>query len=176
MSYRLRSLDYLILFLHNFCKETVLWWHHFFLVIPLCSSLAHLRPCLHPWYLVVIQDSWVSLLFRRLIEYWIGSYLGKGLTRKSIFFVKPGNIWNETPHSMKIWGKDHYHSQIFPIIRTYAPFLAGVGRNKLLEFCHLIPSSGRDRLVSIFNYGRILFWVIFHLSKRLTLFSTSPSS
>lgn len=68
------------------------------------------------------------------VNYWIGKYLGTRFSNKSVFFVKREYMERTHKFYEKYGGKTIIIARFVPIIRTYAPFLAGVGRMSYWSF------------------------------------------
>lgn len=68
------------------------------------------------------------------LNYWIGKYLGNRFSKRSIFFVKKEYMERTHKFYEKYGGKTIIIARFVPIIRTYAPFLAGVGRMNYWSF------------------------------------------
>ena len=63
------------------------------------------------------------------VNYWIGHYAGpKVFHRKESFWLNPKHIERTHAFYEKYGGKTIIFARFMPIIRTFAPFVAGIGR------------------------------------------------
>lgn len=103
------------------------------------------------------------------LNYWIGNYLGRRFDRKSIFFVKREYMERTHRFYEKYGGKTIIIARFVPIIRTYAPFLAGVGRMAYLRFA-AYNIVGGITWISVFILGGYYFGNIPYVKQNFTLF------
>ncbi|MBI3045316.1 MAG: DedA family protein [Betaproteobacteria bacterium] len=68
-------------------------------------------------------------------NYWIGRYLGpRVFTREGSRFLNPGHLARTQRFYDKYGAKTVFFARFVPIIRTFAPFVAGVGRMRYGRF------------------------------------------
>ncbi|HMK14659.1 MAG TPA: DedA family protein [Burkholderiales bacterium] len=103
-------------------------------------------------------------------NYWIGRYLGPKVFRKeqSRFFnhyylEKTRNFYE------KHGGKTILIARFIPIIRTFAPFVAGIGRMRYLRFV-LYSLGGSVFWISFFVFGGFYFGNVPLVKQNLTAF------
>ncbi len=103
-------------------------------------------------------------------NYWIGRYLGPKVFRKeqSRFFnryylEKTRNFYDR--HG----GKTVLIARFIPIIRTFAPFVAGIGRMRYLRFV-LYSLGGSVFWISFFVFGGFYFGNVPLVKQNLTAF------
>jgi membrane-associated protein len=89
---------------------------------------------LNVWLLWAVV--FVAVLLGDNTNYWIGRLFGHGIIEsgKISGIMKPEYIERTQAFFRKHGGKTISLARFFPIIRTYAPFMAGVGRMKWLRF------------------------------------------
>lgn len=80
------------------------------------------------------------------MNYWIGRYLSQWMMKKFPRVVKPEHIARTTVFFEKYGGKTLVLARFMPIIRTFAPFVAGSGRMDYRKFL-------------TFSVGGALLWV-----------------
>jgi membrane-associated protein len=103
------------------------------------------------------------------MNYWIGKYLGTRFENKSIFFVKREYLERTHRFYEKYGGKTIIIARFVPIIRTYAPFLAGVGRMSYWNFA-TYNIIGGIAWISTFILGGYYFGNITFVKENFTMF------
>ncbi|OQW93104.1 MAG: hypothetical protein BWK79_12925 [Beggiatoa sp. IS2] len=91
------------------------------------------------------------------VNYWIGYYAGpKVFSRQKSFFFNPQHLQRTHEFYEKYGGKTIIIARFVPIIRTFAPFVAGIGQ---MSYKHFIFYNvvGAILWVVIFIYGGYLF-------------------
>jgi membrane-associated protein len=78
----------------------------------------------------------IAALLGDNVNYWIGRLFGHGIIESGKIdrIMKPEYIRRTQAFFRQHGGKTVALARFFPIIRTYAPFMAGVGRMKWLRF------------------------------------------
>lgn len=70
-----------------------------------------------------------------MLNYWIGSHIGIGFFRRRFSgLVRRGYIGRTSRYFAKYGGKTILFARFVPLVRTFAPFLAGVGRMEYRRF------------------------------------------
>lgn len=103
-------------------------------------------------------------------NYWIGRYLGPKVLRKeqSRFFNR-SYLEKTQRFYEKHGGKTILMARFIPIIRTFAPFVAGIGRMRYLRFV-LYSLGGSVFWISFFVFGGFYFGNVPLVKQNLTAF------
>jgi len=102
---------------------------------------------LDPWLIVLVCS--VAAIAGDSAGYWIGRKYGKGLFDKEEgMFFKRKNLETARAFYEKHGGKTIFLARFVPVVRTFAPVLAGVGEMKYSRFL-------------AFNVFGGIFWVAF---------------
>jgi membrane-associated protein len=109
---------------------------------------------LNPWLLVVVLS--IAAILGDTVNYWIGHYLGpKAFTDKHRFLKKE---YLERTHRFyeKYGGKTIILARFVPIVRTFAPFVAGIGAMNYPKFI-IYNIVGGIVWVTVFIWAGYLF-------------------
>lgn len=90
------------------------------------------------------------------VNYWIGHYIGPRAFSGNIRFLKKEYLDRTHAFYEKHGGKTIIIARFVPIIRTFAPFVAGVGR---MSYWHFITYNvvGGIAWVALFTFGGYFF-------------------
>ena len=103
-------------------------------------------------------------------NYWIGRCLGPKVFRKEQSRVFNRNYLEKTQRFYeKHGGKTILVARFIPIIRTFAPFVAGIGRMRYLRFV-LYSLGGSVFWISFFVFGGFYFGNVPLVKQNLTAF------
>ncbi len=84
------------------------------------------RGSMDPWLLFLLLSA--AAIFGNIINYWIGYALGPRLkARGHLRFINPSYLEKTHRFYEKHGGKTIIIARFLPIIRTFAPFVAGIG-------------------------------------------------
>jgi membrane-associated protein len=100
------------------------------------------------------------------VNYWIGNYLGEKAFAKNRFFKK--EYLEKTKNFYKKYGAKIIFARFVPVVRTFAPFVAGIGKMDYVKFLSFNVIGG-VAWVCIFLFGGYFFGGIPWVEKNLTL-------
>lgn len=90
-------------------------------------------------------------------NYWIGHYVGpKVFHKENVRFLKKEYLERTHRFYEKYGGKTVFFARFMPIIRTFAPFVAGIGKMTYSKFVAFII-AGAIAWVGIFAYSGYFF-------------------
>ncbi len=81
---------------------------------------------LSPWVLIGLL--WIAAFLGDTVNYWIGHYVGERAFSGEIRWLKQEYMERTQKFYDKHGGKTIFLARFVPIIRTFAPFVAGVGK------------------------------------------------
>jgi len=158
---------YLILFLTIFC-ETGLVVTPFLpgdsLIFVLGAFAATGRLNLTTLFVLLI----VASIGGNTLNYQIGSWFGPKVFQRDYRFLKRKYLDQTHEFFEKYGPKTIIFARFLPIVRTFAPFLAGVGKMTYLKFT-IYNVAGSFAWVSLFLFGGYFFGEIPVVKRNLTL-------
>ncbi len=101
------------------------------------------------------------------VNYWLGNYFGEKVFSRSRFFKKE-HLMKTKDFYKKHGGKTIIIARFIPIIRTFAPFVAGIGKMSYLRFLSFNVIGG-VLWVACFVFGGYYFGGIPWIQENLTL-------
>lgn len=103
------------------------------------------------------------------VNYHIGKYLGpKIFSGKSVRFLKKEYLDETNAFYEKHGGKTIIIARFMPIIRTFAPFVAGIGNMNYLRFLSYNAIGGL-MWVALFSFGGFFFGNLEYVRKNFTM-------
>jgi membrane-associated protein len=90
---------------------------------------------LNPWVLFILMST--AAIVGDTVNYWIGKYFGAYMTRRFPRVVRPEYLEKTHAFFERYGGKTIIIARFVPIVRTFAPFVAGCGAmtyNKFLLY------------------------------------------
>ena len=101
------------------------------------------------------------------VNYWIGSYFGEKFLSKARF-IKRGHLEKTKDFYSRHGGKTIIYARFIPIVRTFAPFVAGIGRMNYKRFL-LFNVTGGILWVALFALAGYYFGKIQFVKNNLTI-------
>jgi len=145
---------YLLLFLIIFCETG-------FVVTPFlpgdsllfaCGAIAESTGALDPTVLCILLS--IAAIAGDTVNYWIGAYIGpKAFTKEDSRFFKKEYLMRTHEFYEKYGGKTIILARFMPIIRTFAPFVAGIGKMTYTRFLSYNVVGGIAWIVSFVLLG-----------------------
>ena len=103
-------------------------------------------------------------------NYWIGRFVGpRVFKRQRSRLLNPAHLHRTQKFYEKHGGKTIVFARFMPIVRTFAPFVAGIGRMRYLHFV-MYSFGGSVLWISFFVYGGYYFGNIPFVKNNLTAF------
>lgn len=121
---------------------------------------------LNPWILFVLLT--IGAILGDAVNYAIGKYLGTKLMEKYPKIFKKEYLDRTQAFYEKYGGKTIIFARFVPIVRTFAPFLAGVGNMKYSRFA-LFNITGAVVWIAGFVFAGYYFGNIPMVKKNFTL-------
>ena len=96
------------------------------------GAVAAIAPQLNIWVLLVVLS--VAAILGDTVNYWIGHWVGPAAFSGKIRFLKKEHLDRTHAFYEKYGGKTIILARFVPIVRTFAPFVAGVGAMTYSKF------------------------------------------
>ncbi len=142
---------YLILFIIIFCETGLvvtpfLPGDSLLFATGAMTALGHLDPLLVSFSLIA------AAVLGDTVNYWTGAWMGPRVFNEKIRFLKKEHLEKTHAFYEKYGGKTIIFARFIPIIRTFAPFVAGIGKMNYAHFI-LYNITGAIAWVLLFVYG-----------------------
>ncbi len=85
---------------------------------------------------------WVAAFLGDTVNYWIGHYFGQKLIDNPKIPINQEHIYKTQKFYEKYGGKTIFLARFVPIIRTFAPFIAGIGKMDYKKFVYYNATGG----------------------------------
>lgn len=112
------------------------------------------RGGLHPAVLFGLLST--AAIIGDSVNYWIGSHLGRRVFEGRVKFIKRDHLLKTEEFYARYGGKTIIIARFIPIVRTYAPFVAGAARMEYSRFA-FFNVTGALLWISIFVLGGYWF-------------------
>lgn len=109
---------------------------------------------LDAWLLFAVFS--VAAILGDTVNYWIGSFFGKKVFNEKFFFLKKEHFEAAQRFYEKHGGKTIILARFLPIIRTFAPFIAGIAQMNYWRFASYNVIGG-ILWVALFVFGGYFF-------------------
>lgn len=122
----------------------------------------------------LLSFEWLFVIFSAAaitgdtVNYWIGHFAGEKLFQKNSKFFKKEYLKTASEFYKKHGGKTIILSRFIPVIRTFAPFVAGIGSMPYRRFI-IYNVIGGIAWVSIFLFGGYYFGGLQIVKQNLSL-------
>jgi membrane-associated protein len=91
---------------------------------------------------ILLAILWIAAFLGDTVNYWIGHFFGQKLIDNPKIPINQDHI-DKTQHFYdKHGGKTIFLARFIPIIRTFAPFVAGIGKMKYSKFLYYNVTGG----------------------------------
>lgn len=109
---------------------------------------------LDPWLLFVLLS--IAAILGDTLNYWVGRWVGPRAFSGKVPYLNQRHLEKTQAFYLRHGGKTIILARFVPIVRTFAPFVAGVGRMEYSKF--LAYNVGGGLLwVGLFVFGGFLF-------------------
>ncbi|MBM2814487.1 MAG: putative rane protein [Ignavibacteria bacterium] len=109
---------------------------------------------INPWILFILLS--IAAIIGDTVNYWIGHYIGPRVFKENVRFLKKEYLDRTHAFYEKHGGKTIIIARFVPIIRTFAPFVAGIGAMTYSKFI-LYNIVGGIAWTGIFIFAGYLF-------------------
>ena len=117
------------------------------------------------WLFVLLT---IAAVLGDTVNYWVGKYLGDRIEEKNLRFINREYLDKTHQFYERHGGKTIIIARFMPIIRTFAPFVAGVGKMNYFRFISYNVVGGVVWIAS-FVFGGYYFGNIPMVKKNFTL-------
>jgi len=121
---------------------------------------------LHLWLLLILLI--VAAILGDFMNYVIGQFFGLKLFRPESRFFKPQSLARTQEFYQKYGNKTIVYARFVPIVRTFAPFVAGIGKMPYRQFV-VYNAFGGALWVSLFVLAGYLFGQISWIKHNFSL-------
>src|SRR3989339_1812937 len=98
---------------------------------------------------ILLPLLWIAAFLGDTLNYWIGRFFGQKLIDNPRIPIKQEYIDATQRYFDKYGGKTIFLARFVPIVRTFAPFIAGVGKMNYAKFVYYNALGG---LVWVFGF------------------------
>jgi len=98
---------------------------------------------------ILLTLLWIAAFLGDTMNYWVGHFFGQKLIDNPRVPIKQEYINKTQKYFDKYGGKTIFLARFVPIVRTFAPFIAGVGKMNYVKFVYYNAVGG---LVWVFGF------------------------
>lgn len=109
---------------------------------------------LNPWWLAIVLS--LAAILGDTVNYWLGHYIGPKAFTGKVRFLKKEHLERTHLFFEKYGGITIIYARFVPIVRTFAPFVAGIGAMSYSKFI-LYNIIGGIAWVFLFLFAGYLF-------------------
>lgn len=91
---------------------------------------------------ILLVSLWFAAFLGDTVNYWIGHFFGQKLIANEKIHIKQAYIDKTQMYFDKYGGKTIFLARFIPIVRTFAPFIAGIGKMNYAKFLLYNVSGG----------------------------------
>lgn len=158
---------YLILFIIIFCETGLvvtpfLPGDSLIFAIGAMTALGALDPFLTSVILIT------AAILGNTVNYWVGAWMGPRVFNEKIRFLRKDYLDKTHAFYEKYGGKTIIFTRFLPIIRTFAPFVAGIGKMTFSRF-QMYNVAGAVAWVALFIYAGYFFGNLPLIKKNFSL-------
>lgn len=111
---------------------------------------------------------WAAAFAGDTVNYWLGRFLGEKMLKSKYIPINDSHIQKTNAYFARYGGKTIFLAKFVPIVRTFAPFVAGVGKMPYRRFfCYNF--SGGLVWISIFTFTGYFFGNIPFIKKNFSI-------
>lgn len=111
---------------------------------------------------------WAAAFIGDTANYWLGRFLGKKMLESKYIPINDSHIAKTNAYFARYGGKTIFLAKFVPIVRTFAPFVAGIGKMPYRKFLPYNFSGGLT-WVSFFTFTGYFFGNIPFIKKNFSV-------
>ncbi|MCG6535734.1 MAG: DedA family protein [Syntrophales bacterium LBB04] len=117
------------------------------------------------WIFILLS---ISAISGDTVNYWIGYWTGPRVFKERVRFLKKEYLERTHAFYEKYGGKTIIIARFIPVIRTFAPFVAGIGKMTYMRFI-VYNITGGIAWVAIFIFGGYYFGTLYFVKHNFSL-------
>ena len=104
---------------------------------------------------ILLPLLWIAAFLGDTLNYWIGRFFGQKIIDNKKIPIKQAHIDKTQKYFDTYGGKTIFIARFIPIVRTFAPFIAGIGK---MEYSKFIFFNAIGGLVWVFGFTLLGFF------------------